>query len=299
MTKVSEITQQNKEILQSICSDEERFGVYLDVLAQHTAMRRRENNLSALSCAALAVSGYSPKDTAEAMTADEWSRIDASARPKPDAFGIPVIKSSSTGKHFRVDEIFPACAMDNLPDDYFHGYASRIDLNDNVDRAAWNKAVGELTVVDRATGDVVPFDIATADPNLRYVVMRHFGIEPGEGIEPVVPDPGLVNDLKGLKEYCDGLKATAGRICNQIQETYSAEIRAYEGVDRTEAVDRTEQRDRASSHAAKLARDPAHDRSQRPFVAAGQAPIDVAQAASRAAAQSARQQDGAAIEPIM
>ena len=269
---VSEVNDKNKEILQALSTTQDGFAKLLDVMAEHTAMRRRDNNLSALSCAALAVSGY--RDTSEAMTADDWAKIDPDVRPREDAIGIPVVKASSTGKHFRVDNIYPAAAMMGLPEDYYHGYASRIDLHDDVDRAAFYKALGQLTLTDRSTGETAAVDLSEVDPNVQYLVYKHFGMEVPDKVEVVPPSPEVLNDIKELKSYCDSLKSQAGRLMSQIQEVYSAEIKAYEGV-----VEAPKQERAAVVEETGIA-----EPSRRPYVPAGNSPIDNAQAASVAAA---------------
>lgn len=273
---VPEINEQNKSILQSLASTQEGFTKLLDTLAAHTAMRRRDNNLSVLSCAALAVSGYG--DTREAMTVDDWSKIDPSIHPREGAAGIPVVKASSTGKHFRADNIYPAEAMEGIPEDYYHGYASRIDLKDDVDRAAFYKALGELALPNRATGAVEPVDFNEIDPNAQYLVYKHFGMDVPEKVEVVPPTPEVLGDVKALKAYCDSIKSQAGRIMSQIQEVYTSEIKAYEGVEQDQQ--QVKERELPS-----IADEPkASESPQRPYVPAGNSPLDNAQAATIAAA---------------
>lgn len=283
-SSVTEINQQNKEILQFLASTHEGFTKLLDVMADHTATRRRDNNLSTLSCAALAVSGYG--DTREALTAEEWARIDAAAHPRDDAAGIPVVKASSTGKHFRADAIYPAEAIEGLPEDYYHGFASRIDLNDDVDRAAFLRATGELTLTDRATGETRAVDLAETDPNVQYLVYRHFGMEVPDSIEVVPPSPEVFNDIKALKSYCDSIKSQAGRLMGQIQEVYTAEIRAYEGVVEAPEVLRSRTADSQAESLASQAQTQAAPALGRPYTPVGNTPSANAQAASRAAAGS-------------
>ena len=281
---VIEINQQNKEILQSLASTQQGFAKLLDVMADHTATRRRDNNLSTLSCAALAVSGYG--DTREALTAEAWARIDAAAHPREGAAGIPVVKASSTGKHFRADAIYPAEAIEGLPEDYYHGFASRIDLNDDVDRAAFLKASGELTLTDRETGETRAVDLAETDPNVQYLVYRHFGMEVPDSIEVVPPSPEVFNDIKALKSYCDSIKSQAGRLMGQIQEIYTAEIRAYEGVVEAPEVTRSQAANVRAESAVSQAPAQTAPAPSRPYTPVGNPPSVNAQAASRAAAGS-------------
>ena len=143
----SEITQANKEILQAIATDESLFADYLSVLAEHTGRDRRRladgtwenfDNQSALNCAAIQASSY--EDTREVMTESEWKKVFPDAAVREGEPGIPVVKSSSTGKHYWVDNLYPASVMENLPEGYYRNIPAHVNLADDVDARCWNAA---------------------------------------------------------------------------------------------------------------------------------------------------------------
>lgn len=251
----SEITQANKEILQAIATDEGLFKDYLAVMAQHTGRDRRRladgtwenfDDQSALNCAAIQASSY--EDTREVMTEGEWKKVFPDASVREGEPGIPVVKSSSTGKHFWAESLYPASAMEGLPDERYHNLPSRINLSDDVDARCWDAATKtDLKLYRNVLTDEgkrvfengkpvreeVPVAFDEIDKNVAFVISSHFGLEPGE-IE--LPSEDVVNNTFALKAYCDGIKADARTLLFQISRAYDHELSLVTGEVRSEGI---------------------------------------------------------------
>lgn len=251
----SEITQANKEILQAIATDEALFKDFLAVMAQHTGRDRRRladgtwenlDDQSVLNCAAIQASSY--EDTREVMTESEWKKVFPDASVREGEPGIPVVKSSSTGKHFWVDSLYPASAMENLPEGYYRNLPSRINLSDDVDARCWEAATkADLKLYRSVLNDEgkrvfeggkpvreeLPVTFDEIDKNVAFIVSSHFGLEPGE-IE--LPPEGIVDDTFALKAYCNGIKADARTLLAQLSRAFDRELSLVTGEVRSEGV---------------------------------------------------------------